>query len=70
MNTSKRWHVAAWPPLAWLETAIKLLALALGIAALLRALAAGGLTLPTGPTLLQFLILLLLSLLISNRAGA
>lgn len=54
--------MAAWPPLAWLETIIKLLALALGIDALLGALAAGSFALPAGPALLQFLILLLLSL--------
>ncbi len=26
-STKKRWHVASWPPLAWLETVIKLAAL-------------------------------------------
>ena len=30
-GTVKRWHVDAWPPLAWLETVIKLIALGIGL---------------------------------------
>ena len=36
-TASKHWHVAAWPPLAWRETAIKLVALGRGILAFVEA---------------------------------
>jgi hypothetical protein len=58
----KEWHVASWPALAWLETAIKLSALILGIAALIQALSNGVFGLPGGLQLAQFIILALLSL--------
>lgn len=62
MNAQKSWHIASWPPLAWLETVIKLIALALGISALFRAISAAGLALPSGLPLIQLIILALLSL--------
>ena len=62
MSGSRRWHIAPWPPLAWLETVIKLIAIAIGIVALIQALAGGEFTLPGGLRLAQFAILALLSL--------
>ncbi len=61
-TTGKTWHVASWPLLAWLETGVKLVALALGIVALVQALAGGALALPDGVRLAQLLILAFLSL--------
>jgi hypothetical protein len=61
-TTPPRWHVASWPPLAWLETAIKLAALILGIVALVQALDGGTFALPGGLRLAQLIILALLSL--------
>ena len=60
--SSRSWHIAHWPFLAWLETIIKLAALTIGIIAGINALSAGSLALPTGLQLVQFVILLLLSL--------
>ena len=60
--SSRSWHIARWPLLAWLETIIKLAALSIGIMAGVNALSVGSFTLPTGLQLVQFAILLLLSL--------
>jgi hypothetical protein len=60
--TGKKWHVASWPPLAWLETVIKLIALILGIVALVQTLADGVFALPAGLRLAQFIVLAFLSL--------
>ena len=59
---AKRWHVAKWPPLAWLETGIKLIALAFGLAALADALSTVEFALPSGARLAQFILMTLLSL--------
>jgi hypothetical protein len=59
---SRPWHVYPWPPLAWLETVIKLIAIAIGIVALIQALAGGQFALPGGLRLAQLVILALLSL--------
>jgi len=56
------WHVASWPWLAWLETVIKLAALAVALAALVRALGGGALELPDGVNLARWVILIVLSL--------
>lgn len=58
----KKWHVASWPPLAWLETVVKLAALVLGIVALGQALSGGAFALPGGLRLVQLVILAFLSL--------
>lgn len=60
--TRKTWHVASWPPLAWLETVVKLAALTLGIVALGQALSGGAFALPGGLRLAQFIILAFVSL--------
>jgi len=57
-----KWHIAKWPPLAWLETIIKLVALIIGISAGVMALAVGEFALPAGTELAQFIILIILSL--------
>jgi hypothetical protein len=62
VSESRRWHVAPWPPLAWLETVIKLIAIAIGIVALIQALAGGQFSLPSGLRLAQLVILAFLSL--------
>jgi hypothetical protein len=54
--------VAGWPPLAWLETAVKLVALAMGVTALVRATSTGLFWLPGGARLAQLIILAALSL--------
>ncbi len=61
-GTPQPWHVAAWPPLAWLETVIKLIALAIGIVTLIGALSDGAFELPSGIRLGQWIVLALLSL--------
>jgi hypothetical protein len=61
-TTGKKWYVASWPPLAWLETVVKLAALILGIVALVQALSSGVFTLPNGLRLAQLVILAFLSL--------
>ena len=56
------WHIASWPPLAWLETVIKAIALIIGISALIAALAGGAWALPGGLRLAQMIVLGILSL--------
>lgn len=58
----RKWHFARWPALAWLETIIKLLALIIGITIGLTSLSAGKFVFPTGLSLAQIIILIVLSL--------
>jgi hypothetical protein len=58
----RRWHVAAWPPLAWLETVIKLAALIIGIITLIGVIGDGAFDLPGGARLAQTIILAVLAL--------
>jgi hypothetical protein len=60
--STKKWYVGDWPPLAWAETILKLIAIVFGIVALVQAISAGAFALPSGPRLAQFLILAFLSL--------
>jgi hypothetical protein len=63
VQTSVReWHVAKWPALAWLETGIKLTALAFGVIALVDAIVAGDFGLPGGLRSAQLIVMALLSL--------
>ncbi len=62
MKTSNAWHVAKWPPLAWLETAIKLIALGIGVGTAVSALNSGTFSFPSGVRLVQLIILVVLSL--------
>ena len=62
MDSSQKWHVAHWPPLAWLETGIKLVALGIGMGTAVAALSAPNFSLPNGLRLVQFIILIVLSL--------
>ena len=62
MTSQKSWHISHWPPLAWLETIIKLIAIGLGISAMIQAFGAGSIDLPSGLELIQLAILVLLSL--------
>jgi hypothetical protein len=61
-SSTKKWYVGDWPPLAWAETALKLVAIVFGIVALVQAISAGAFALPSGPRLAQFLVLAFLSL--------
>lgn len=58
----RRWYVAQWPPLAWLETVIKLVAIGVGVAAFIGMLSKGDWALPSGFRLAQAIVLALLSL--------
>jgi hypothetical protein len=62
ISSAKRWYVAQWPPLAWLETVIKLAAIAAGTLALVRAWSGGTMALPGGLRLVQLIVLAFLSL--------
>ena len=62
MDSSQKWHVAHWPPLAWLETGIKLVALGIGVGTAVAALSTPNFALPNGLRLVQFVILVVLSL--------
>ena len=62
MASTKSWHVAKWPPLAWLETLIKLVALGIGMGTAVSALANANFALPNGLRLGQFILLIILSL--------
>jgi hypothetical protein len=62
MTGSKRWYVAQWPPLAWLETVIKLAGLIIAIVAFIDTLDARSFDFPSGAQLVQWLILVFLSL--------
>jgi hypothetical protein len=59
----KQWYVADWPPLAWLETTIKVIGLLIALAALLFMLAEGrAFDFPDGVRRAQWVILVILSL--------
>jgi len=62
IKPARKWHIANWPALAWLETIIKLIALTIGISVGVNALAAGKFAFPAGLRLIQFIILIILSL--------
>ena len=61
-NTTKNWHVAQWPPLAWAETVIKVIALTIAILGTIRALSAGAFAFPTGLRLAQLIVQVILAL--------
>jgi hypothetical protein len=56
------WYFADWPPLAWLETVIKLFALLLAILTAYRGIQRWAFEFPSGPELAEWIIMLLLSL--------
>ena len=62
MTSTKSWHIARWAPLAWLETGIKLVALGIGVGTAVSAIIAGDFSWPTGLRLVQFILLIVLSL--------
>lgn len=59
---AREWHIAQWPPLAWLETGVKLVAIVIGIVALVQALVMADYRFPAGLRLIQFATLLILSI--------
>ena len=61
-TSSPVWHVARYPFLGWLETAIKLVAIAIGIVAGVQALQTGVFTWPTGLQLIQTGIIALIAM--------
>ena len=63
MNNNKHWHFEKWPLLAWLETFIKLIAIAIGIFALTNVFRySAQLSFPEGTKLVQFIIQAVLTL--------
>lgn len=56
------WHVARWPLLAWVETAIKVVGQVFGIMALISAFSGEGFALPGGVRLVQTIIMAILAL--------
>ena len=58
---ARRWHVATWPPLAWLETAVKGVAQIIGIVILIDALG-DPVRRPNGTRLAEVTLLALVSL--------
>jgi hypothetical protein len=62
--STRGWHIAQWPPLAWLETGIKLAAIVIGIVALVQALVTANFRFPTDLRLIQFATLLILSIVL------
>jgi hypothetical protein len=56
------WHFAEWPPLAWLETVIKLFALLLAILTAYRGVQRWLFSFPTGLDLIEWIIMLVLSI--------
>jgi hypothetical protein len=56
------WHIAKWPPLAWIETLVKLVALATAIYTAINVIGHGTFQSPTGSTWVEFIILIILSL--------
>lgn len=66
----ERWHIASWPPLAWLETVIKLIALAVGTSVFMNVTGTGEFDLPDGGVrLLQLAILVVLALGLTLAIG-
>ena len=61
-DIEENWHITQWPPLAWLETILKLVAIGIGIAALIEALDEGSFKLSVGLSLVQFILLGILCL--------
>jgi hypothetical protein len=62
MSSPKTWHMAKWHPLAWLETGIKLVGLGIGVGTAVATLTDPTFAFPTGLRLVQFVVLVFLSL--------
>lgn len=60
--TSKKWHIAQWPTLAWIETLIKLVALGVALTAAFNAVTRGSVQLPSGKNRVELIIMAVLSL--------
>ncbi len=60
--TPKEWHIARWPLLAWIETAIKLIALGVAISTALASISQGSFQPPSGKSWVELIILVILSL--------
>ena len=58
----KTWYFAQWPALAWLETVIKLVAIAIGVWAFIGALEEGEFDFDAGHVIAEFVILGILCL--------
>lgn len=60
-QSRKAWRIERWPPLAWLETVLKLAGMWFGFAALFSALQSGRMAFPAGPVLFRWIVLVVLS---------
>lgn len=65
----RRWHVTVWPPLVWLETAIRVVALAIVMLAFMDVAGDGVIGLPGGVRLAQWVILVVLALGLAAAIG-
>jgi uncharacterized membrane protein YidH (DUF202 family) len=59
---NRRWHIANWPTLAWIETALKLVAITVVLATAASLFQGTNFTPPIGKTWIQIVILGILSL--------
>ena len=56
------WHVANWTGLGWLETAIKAVAILIGLFALVKSISVGRFALPSGLRVVQLIVMAVLAL--------
>jgi hypothetical protein len=61
MKSTTRWHVATWPPLAWVETIIKGIGQIIGIWALVSSFSTGDFATPQGIRLVQTILMTVLA---------
>lgn len=62
-DTNQRgWHIANWTALGWLETAIKAVAIVIGIFALVKSISVGAFALPWGLRFFQLIVMTTLAL--------
>lgn len=60
--TKQDWYIADWPPLGWIETGLKAIAIVIGIFVGIKAVGVGSFAFPVGIRLIQWIVLAVLSL--------
>jgi hypothetical protein len=60
--SARQWYVAKYPALGWMETFVKLIAIVLGIMALVTSITKGSAVWPSGLRLLEFAIMAFLAI--------
>jgi hypothetical protein len=61
-SLSRKWYVAKYPALAWVETVIKVIAILIGIVALSAAFGRGSFAMPGGLRLAEFAVMAFLAI--------